>query len=116
MDALHYNAVRISLSRFGNPLSLHLASLPGMDILLDDETWIVTDRSVRDKPLLAWLDFNTSNRESLFATVPCKINLYRPHSSFMIDKVLEQLYFTLNGKLSRLNKSSEHKLYTLSRK
>ena len=113
MDALYYNAVRLALLRINNPLSLHLASLPGMDIVVDDETWIVSDRSVNDKPLLAWLDFNTRDRNSLITTIPCRINLYRPHSTFMIDKVLEQLYFTINSKLSRQARVSDHQLHTI---
>lgn len=102
VGASHYNLVRLALLRIKNPLRVRLNSLHSLDLLLDDETWIVVDRSISDKPMLAWLDFATETRCSLSAPLPCRINYYHTQSAIIVDKVLEVLSHTLNAKLLRL--------------
>lgn len=106
MDALYFNLVRLALLRISNPLRIQLISLHSLDLTLDDETWIVVDRTSNDKPILAWLDFETRSRTGLCDPVSCRVNYYHTQSLIIVDKVLKVLHYTLNAGLLNLGKNN----------
>jgi len=101
IDGARYNQVRLGLLRLENPLRLKLTGLRGMDIILDDTTWVCVDRTMYDLPVLAWTDFENSNRNGLHEPVHCQLHFYHIHADLIIETVLA----TMTSVLTQLLKN-----------
>lgn len=112
VSAEHFNLVQIALKRLGSPVRLKLPKLRTLDFLLDEETWIIVDRSLNDIPVMAWLDFDTRNR-SLHEPLNCTLNLYHAHASIIQPRVIEAMTLLLGEKLAALENNHNGSVSTL---
>lgn len=93
IEAKIYNEIRLGLIRQKKTsLRFTLEGLRTLDIILENDAWIVVDRSLGDAPIMAWLEFETPGRETLHAPVLCKINYYHAHASIIRERILENTY------------------------
>ncbi len=99
VSAEHFNLVQIALKRLGSPIRLELPKLRTLDFLLDEETWIIVDRSLNDIPVIAWLDFETKDR-GLHEPLPCTLNLYHAHANIIQPRVIEAMTLLLGEQLA----------------
>jgi len=113
VSAEHFNLVKIALKRLGSPIRLELPKLRTLDFLLDEETWIIVDRSLNDIPVMAWLDFETKNR-SLHEPLNCTLNLYHAHANIIKPRVIEAMTLLLGEQLAGLEKNGPGSVSTLS--
>jgi hypothetical protein len=115
VGASHYNRVRLSQLRLERTLRLELFSLRGLDISIDDEAWVCIDRTLGDLPVLAWTNFDTSNRSGLHQPVPCQLRFYHNHADLICGTVLDDLGRILERRLAKLRTSSAKKIIYLRR-
>jgi hypothetical protein len=113
VSAEHFNLVKIALKRLGSPIRLELPKLRTLDFLLDEETWIIVDRSLNDIPVMAWLDFETKNR-SLHEPLNCTLNLYHAHANIIKPRVIEAMTLLLGEQLAGLEKNGPGSVSKLS--
>jgi hypothetical protein len=99
LDAALYNRVTIALRRLGSPLRFPLPWLRHLDMILDDETWIVVDNSLNDIPIMAWLDFQVGHRNALHTPIPCKFYTYHCHAEAIRPQVLETIADELSSRI-----------------
>ena len=99
VSAEHFNLVQIALKRLGNPIRLELPKMRTLDFLLDEETWIIIDRSLNDIPVMAWLDFETKDR-GLHEPLNCTLNLYHAHANIIHPRVIEAMTLLLGEQLT----------------
>ena len=99
LDAALYNRVRIALLRLGSPLRFPLPWLRHLDMILDEETWIVVDDSLNDMPVMAWLAFHTEHRAALHTPIACKFYTYHCHAELIQPQVLESIADELASRL-----------------
>ena len=99
VSAEHFNLVQIALKRLGNPIRLELPKMRTLDFLLDEETWIIIDRSLNDIPVMAWLDFETKDR-GLHEPLKCMLNLYHAHANIIHPRVIEAMTLLLGEQLT----------------
>ncbi len=97
IDSALYNRARIALHRLGSPLRFPLPLLRHLDMILDEETWIVVDNSLNDIPIMAWLDFQVGHRSALHTPIPCKFYTYHCHAEAICPQLLE----TVTDELAR---------------
>lgn len=105
VSAEHFNLVQIALKRIGSPIRLKLPKLRTLDFLLDEETWIIVDRSLNDIPVMAWLDFETKDR-GLHEPLHCTLNLYHAHANIIQTRVIEAMTLLLGEKLAELENNT----------
>ena len=101
VSAEHFNLVQIALKRLGSPIRLELPKLRTLDFLLDQETWIIVDRSLNDIPVMAWLDFETKDR-GLHEPLNCTLNLYHAHANIIHQRVIEAMTLLLGEQLANI--------------
>jgi hypothetical protein len=106
VSAEHFNLVQIALKRLGSQIRLELPKLRTLDFLLDEETWIIVDRSLNDIPVMAWLDFETKDR-SLHEPLKCTLNLYHAHATIIQPRVIEAMTLLLGEKLAEHEKNGK---------
>ena len=99
VSAEHFNLVQIALKRLGNPIRLELPKMRTLDFLLDEETWIIIDRSLNDIPVMAWLDFEAKDR-GLHEPLNCTLNLYHAHANIIHPRVIEAMTLLLGEQLT----------------
>lgn len=115
MRAEDYNLVHIALKRLGNPLRVELPQLRTLDLVLEKEAWIVVDRSLNDIPVVAWIDFNVSHRETLHEPVTCERRTYHTHALIIIDKVIEAMHLILGEKLEQVSPAGSESVTPIKR-
>lgn len=97
--AVDYNLVQIALKRLGAPLHMELPRLRSLELILEKDSWIVIDRALNDMPVLAWLDFDLDQRNSLHEPIPCQRRTYHTHALLIVDKVIEAMHLILGERL-----------------
>jgi len=68
-----------------------LKGLKSMRFVLADHFWAVADSANYDAPVLAWVDFNMSNRSALHEPVSCRVNYYHFAASAIRSRTLEMM-------------------------
>jgi len=91
VEAPRYNRVRLALLRLGSPLRIGLPELRGLDMVLDEESWVCVDRSLNDLPVIAWLDFRTAGRDNLYQPIPCRTRYYHRHAGLITQTALSEM-------------------------
>lgn len=99
VEAIHYNLVQVALKRLGQPLRFALPKLRTLDLHLEKEAWIVVDKSLNDIPVMAWVDFDTTDRSNLHENIPCTLKIYHSHAGILIKKVMEAMTLLLGEQL-----------------
>lgn len=105
IEGAHFNQVRLALLRLENPLRLKLPGLRGMDIILDDKSWVCVDRTLYDLPVIAWTDFGHIEREGLHEPVPCLLHYYHVHADLITETVLSAVFVELGKRLKSMSAS-----------
>lgn len=90
-----YNRIRLGLSREKLPWRLELKELRCLYCVLDDTAWVCIDECQDDLPILAWTEFDVSQRESLESPVFCRLRLYHAHAGLIMGPALEALADTV---------------------
>ena len=101
-----FNLTRIALKRLNPSLHINLPKLRSLELIIDEETWIVVDSRLNDIPVMAWLDFQTRDR-ALHEAVTCQLNLYHVHAKLIHDRVLESMVLILGEMLDEAGLSGE---------
>jgi hypothetical protein len=101
--AQDYNRVRLALSRISNPLQLELSNMKCLDIILNDHYWLCIDSCMGDRPIVAWTEFEDSDRSALNAPVPCELRVYHVHGALVMGEIIENLGQALQQRLDSLH-------------
>ena len=99
VSAEHFNLARVALKRLQNPYRLQLPKLRTLDLIVEDDAWIVVDRGLNDILVVAWLDFETRDR-TLHDPVPCRLNVYHTHALIIVGKVMEAMALLIGEALA----------------
>jgi hypothetical protein len=99
ISAQDYNRVRLALNRLGNPLRIPLEGMRCLEMILEDKFWICLDTCKFDRPVLAWVAFNTSGRSAIHESVSCELKFYHVHSGLIMGEVLETMGNVLQQRL-----------------
>lgn len=102
-----YNKVKLGLLKLDKTLTFDIHGLRNLEVLLDSETWICRDVSLNNIPVLAWTEFNTTNRINLHEPVACKLYTYHAHAMLIIDTLLEQVDLELTRRLPHSDESAK---------
>jgi hypothetical protein len=101
--AQDYNLVKIALKRLGSPIRVEIPNLRTLDFILEDDLWVIVDRSLNDIPVIAWLNFKDHERTSLHESIVCERRTYHTHAMIIIDKAIEALQLLLGEKLGDIS-------------
>lgn len=102
IEATYFNRVRLALLRLESPLRIQLASMRGLDIILDRHEWVCVDRAVNDLPTMAWTDFDTRGRTGIHQPVSCQLRFFHHHADLICGSVLQLVERNLQERLSRI--------------
>ena len=103
--AQDYNLIKIAIKRLGSPIRLEIPNLRTLDFILEDDLWVIVDRSLNDIPVIAWLNFKDHERTNLHEDITCERRSYHTHAMIIVDKAFEALHLLLGEKLGTISES-----------
>ena len=89
VDGADYNLIHRALTRDGPSIRLPLPGLKTLEMIIQDDAWIVVDTAFNDIPVLAWSDFEVKGRSALHEPVPCRVRLYHGHATMVLRRTLQ---------------------------
>jgi hypothetical protein len=91
VEARYYNAAQTAQKRLEQPIRFKVPTLNHLDLIVQDDAWIVVDRVLHDVPIVAWTDFQTEGRDSLHEAIPCEIRLYHFAARMILNTTLDAM-------------------------
>ncbi len=76
VEAHYLNVARIALKRIGEQIRFRIPTLNHLDLIVQEDAWIVVDRVLHDMPVACWTDFKTEGRDNLHEPVSCEVRIY----------------------------------------
>ncbi len=107
IEAPLYNLWRRACLHLQIPMRIELPNLKQMALILEEDSWVVVDQYQYDLPVLAWLDFQDSDRTALHTPIACKLNYYHHMANHLREKVLELMSEALQGRLDHSPASTD---------
>jgi len=99
IDAALYNLWRRARARWGGPMRLDDLGLKQMEMILTDRYWVVVDTIQHDCPIVAWMDFDDSDRSAIHEPIPCRILYYHFAASAVRGPALKAMGERLAARL-----------------
>lgn len=93
VEARFYNAVCLLWKAPRGRMSVRF-DLPGLktlDMIIQEDSWIIVDEAFFDAPVAAWSEFRVAGRDSLHLPVPCTLRLYHSHAEMVLERALEAM-------------------------
>lgn len=99
VEARVYNHVRLALLRIGSPLRVAVPGHRGLEVILEDHSWLCVDANADDQAVMAWLAFDSHHRDNLHEPIACTLELYHRFAGLVMGSVLDSLDEALAEKL-----------------
>jgi len=91
VDAHYFNAAQTAQKRLGEPIRFKIPTLNHLDLIVQEDAWIVVDRVLNDMPIVAWTDFQTEGRDNLHEAIACEIRLYHFAARMILNTTLDAM-------------------------
>ena len=91
VDAHYFNQARTALKRIRQQFRFKVPTLNHLDLIVQDDAWIVVDRVLNDIPIVAWTDFKTEGRDSLHEPIACEIRFYHFAARMIMKTTLDAM-------------------------
>lgn len=101
IPAALFNEVRLAILRLDKSLNFPIPGLRTLELILDEEAWIVIDASLNEIPVLAWTDFETRDRSNLHQPISCRLITYHAHAKLILEKVKQAIHKELDMRLHK---------------
>ena len=107
IDAKQFNAVRLALHRLSDHISFPIKGkcMGHLEIIIDNDSWVVVDNAQNGLPIVAWTEFKTSGR-SLHEPIRCQLSYYHFGAAFAAKEAMAALNRYLGIKLVRESKKA----------
>jgi len=91
VDAVLFNLWRRVRLHLKLPARLALPALKSMELILEEDCWVLVDSRHYDLPMIAWLNFQDAGRSSLHTPVSCTENYYHYMAAQFRERVLREI-------------------------
>jgi hypothetical protein len=102
VDANYFNQVQTALKRIGTQIRFRIPKLNHLDLIVQEDAWIVVDRVLNDMPVVAWTDFEAEGRDNLHEPVDCEIRLFHFAARMVLNRTLNAMQTTLGEALAEM--------------
>ena len=100
INANYFNQGLTALKRIGEQIRFKIPTLNHLDLIVQEDAWVVVDRVLNDVPVVAWTDFQTEGRDNLHEPVPCEIRIYHFAARMILNTTLDAMEDILSQSLA----------------
>ena len=101
VEAHYFNVAQTALKRLGKRWRLRIPKLSHLDLIVQEDAWIVVDRVLNDMPVAAWIGFQTEGRDNLHEPVSCEIRIYHFAARIVLQPTLDAMEEHLRQSLAQ---------------
>lgn len=91
VNADYFNQAQIALKRTRQIARFKIPTLNHLDLIVQNDAWIVVDRVLNDLPVVAWTDFETQGRDNLHEPIACEIRIYHFAARMVLKTTLDAM-------------------------
>lgn len=91
VDAHYFNAALTAQKRLEVPIRFKIPTLNHLDLIVQENAWVVVDRVLNDMPIVAWTDFQTDGRDNLHEAIACEIRIYHFAARMILKTTLDAM-------------------------
>jgi hypothetical protein len=110
IDANYFNRAQTALKRIGHQIRFKIPTLNHLDLIVQEDAWIVVDRVLNDVPIVAWTDFQTEGRDSLHEPITCEVRLYHFAARMVLKTTLDAMEDILGKTLAEQDNDKPEKV------
>ena len=110
IDAHYFNQVHTALKRVRQQFRFKIPTLNHLDLIVQEDAWIVVDRVLNDIPVVAWTNFQSEGRDSLHDPVDCEIRLYHFAARMILKTTLDAMEDILGQLVAELDSNRPEKV------
>ena len=110
VDANYFNQARTALKRIGQQIRFKIPTLNHLDLIVQQDAWIIVDRVLNDIPVVAWTDFQTEGRNNLHEPIACEIRLYHFAARMVLKTTLDAMEDILGQSLAEQDSDKPEKV------
>ncbi|HEY9164279.1 MAG TPA: hypothetical protein VIN57_06680 [Magnetovibrio sp.] len=97
--AAHYNVVHRALIHRPQGIRLSLPGLKTLELILQQDAWIIVDRAFNDIPVAAWTNIVADRNRALSDPVSCELRFFHGHAAMITKQVLNLMDQLLSEQL-----------------
>lgn len=113
IEAKYFNVAQTALKRSQDPIRFRIPTLNHLDLLVQEDAWIIVDRVLNDIPIVAWTNFQKDGRNNLHEPIPCEIRLYHFAARMVLNTTLNAMQDILRHILAEQNQAEDGKVVRL---
>jgi len=110
IEAHYFNQAQTALKRIGQQIRFKIPELNHLDLIVQEDAWIVVDRVLDDVPVVAWTDFQTEGRDSLHEPINCEVRLYHFAARMILKTTLDAMEEILGQSVVEQNNDTPEKV------
>ena len=110
VDANYFNQAQTALKRIGQQIRFKIPTLNHLDLIVQEDAWIVVDRVLSDVPVVAWTDFQREGRDNLHQPITCEVRLYHFAARMILKTTLDTMEDILGQSLAEQDKDKPEKV------
>ena len=110
VDANYFNQAQTALKRIGQQIRFKIPTLNHLDLIVQEDAWIIVDRVLNDIPVVAWTDFQTEGRDNLHQPITCEIRLYHFAARMVLKTTLDAMEDILGQSLAEQDSDKPEKV------
>lgn len=115
IDANYFNRAQTALKRSREQIRFKIPTLNHLDLIVQQDAWIVVDRVLNDMPVVAWTDFQTEGRDNLHQPIPCERRLYHFAARMILNTTLQAMDTILGQPVAEQNTDEAEKVVPLKK-
>ena len=115
IDAQYFNVAQTALKRSKEPIRFKIPTLNHLDLLVQQDAWIIVDRVLYDMPIVAWTDFELDDRDNLHEPIPCEVRLFHFAARMVLNTTLKAMQDILGNLIKEQIKYDGEKIVALKK-
>ena len=115
VDANHFNQAQTGLKRIGHQIRFKIPTLNHLDLIVQEDAWIVVDRVLNDVPVVAWCDFQSEGRDNLHQPISCEVRLYHFAARMVLKTTLDSMEEILGQTLAEQDNDKPEKVLSFKK-
>ena len=111
--AHYYNVVQIALKRIGEQIRFKIPTLNHLDLIIQEDAWIVVDRVLYDMPVACWTEFQFEGRDNLHKPIACEVRIFHFAARTILKTTLDAMEDFLRESITDNDNDEDEKVVPL---
>lgn len=113
--AHYYNVAQIALKRIGEQIRFKIPTLNHLDLIIQEDAWIVVDRVLHDMPVACWTEFQFEGRDNLHEPISCEVRIFHFAARTILKTTLDAMEEFLRESFAENDNDEDTKVVPLSK-